>query len=70
MVRLNFNDLGKLSDTLAINFLSLSPSAMANGITDKTLNRQATEQAVTRLQKVFNRKAPMAGTTLLLNIVR
>lgn len=70
VVPLNFDDLSKLNDKLATNFVSLSPSAIANGITDKTLNRQAIEQEVARVQKVFDQKALMAGTSLLLNIVR
>ncbi len=70
VVPLNFDDLVTLNNRLANNFSAITPSAVAKTVTDKTIDKKEIEQEVARVQKVFDQRALMAGTSLLLNIVR
>ena len=70
VVPLNFEDLVKLNDKLTNNFAAITPASVAKTVADKTINKEDIEQEVSRVQKVFDQKAMMAGTSLLLNIVR
>ncbi len=70
VVPLKFDDLVALNEKLATNFSAITPATVANTVKDKTINKQAVEEEVARVQKVFDQKALMAGTSLLLNIVR
>ena len=70
VVPLRFEDLAALNERLASNFSTITPASIANSITDKTINKKSIEEEVARVQKVFDQKALMAGTGLLLNIVR
>ena len=49
---------------------SITPASIAGSVLDKTINKESIKEEVTRVQKVFDQKALMAGTSLLLNIVR
>lgn len=70
VVPLNFDDLVKLNDRLATDFNSLLPENITRHITDKTLDKAAIAAEVKRVEKVFDQKSLMAGTGLLLEIVR
>ena len=70
VVPLKFDDLVALNEKLATNFSAITPSSVANTVTDKTISKKSIEEEVARVQRVFDQKAMMAGASLLLNIVR
>lgn len=70
VVPLKFDDLVALNEKLATNYSAITPGSLANTVIDKTINKKGIEEEVVRVQKVFDQKALMAGTSLLLNIVR
>ena len=70
VVPLKFEDLTALNEKLAKNFSAITPRAIAGSVTDKTINKHNIEEEVARVQKVFDQQALMAGTSLLINIVR
>ena len=70
VVPLKFDDLVALNEKLAMKFSTITPKSISGSVTDKTINKQSIEEEVARVQKVFDQKALMAGTSLLLNIVR
>ena len=70
VVPLKFDDLVALNEKLATNYSAITPGSVANTVIDKTINKKGIEEEVARVQKVFDQKALMAGTSLLLNIVR
>lgn len=70
VVPLKFDDLVALNEKLATNFSAITPASVSKTVTDKTINKAGIEEEVARVQKVFDQKALMAGTSLLLNIVR
>ena len=70
VVPLNFEDLNKFNDRLAGNYKNMTPEVLANSVADKTINKAEIVLEITKVQKVFDQRALMAGTTLLLNIVR
>ena len=70
VVPLNFDDLVKFSDRLANDYASFSPENITKSIADKTINKAAVAAEVVKVQKVFDQKSLMAGTGLLLKIVR
>jgi hypothetical protein len=70
VVPLNFDDLVKFNDRLANDYASLSAAAITNSLTDKSLDKKMIAQEISKVHKVFDQKSLMAGTGLLLNIVR
>lgn len=70
VVPLSFADLVKLNDRLANDYASLSAEAITNSLTDKSLDRKLIAQEINKVHKVFDQKSLMAGTGLLLSIVR
>lgn len=70
VVPLTFNELVRFSDKLNNNFASLSPVALVASVTDITLDKNAIMNEAQRVHKVFDQKSLMAGTALLLKIVR
>ena len=70
VVPLKFEDLVALNERLAKNFSAITPIAISYAVRDKTINKKSIEEEVARVQKVFDQKALMAGTSLLLNIIR
>ncbi len=70
VVPLNFADLVKFNDRLANNYASLSAEAITNSLTDKSLDKKMIAQEINKVHKVFDQKSLMAGTGLLLSIVR
>ena len=70
VVPVTFDELVKFSERLYANYASVSDSAIVNSVTDNTLNKAAIAKEVKRVNQVFDQRALMAGTGLLLKIMR
>jgi hypothetical protein len=70
VVPVTYDELVKFNDRLTNNYASLSPDNLLKNITDETLDKMAIASEAQRVHKVFDQKALMAGTGLLLKIVR
>ncbi len=70
VVPLSFNDLVLFNEKLYTNYPALSADAITTRLTDKTLDKNLIAKEVNKVHKVFDQKSLMAGTALLLNIVR
>ena len=65
-----YDEVAKFNDRLLRNYKSLSDSAIIKTITDKSLNTQVIATEVKRVNQVFDQKSLLAGTGLLLKIMR
>ena len=70
VVPVTYDDVLKFSDRLYKNYPSISDDAITKSITDKTLDKLAIGKEVKRVNLVFDQKSLMAGTGLLLKIMR
>ena len=70
VVPVTYDDLVKFNDRLVSNYASLSDSAIVKTITDATLDKTAIAKEIKRVNQVFDQRALMAGTGLLLKIMR
>jgi hypothetical protein len=70
VVPVTYDDMLKFSDRLYRNYPSISDEAILKSITDKTLDKTAIGKEVKRVNQVFDQKSLMAGTGLLLKIMR
>jgi hypothetical protein len=70
VVPTTYDDVLKFSERIYKNYASLSETAIAKTITDKTLDKMAISKEVKRVNQVFDQKSLMAGTGLLLKIMR
>jgi len=70
VVPVTYDDLVKFNDRLYSNYASLSDSAILKTITDPTLDKVAIGKEIKRVNQVFDQRALMAGTGLLLKIMR
>ena len=70
VVPVTYNDVVKFSENLASNFAAYSDSAIARSITDPALDKNAIVKEVNRVHQVFDQRSLMAGTGLLLRIMR
>jgi hypothetical protein len=70
VVPVTYDDLVKFNDKLTNNYASLSPDNLLKTVTDETLDKVAISSEAQRVHKVFDQKSLMAGTGLLLKIVR
>ena len=70
VVPVTYADLVKFNDKLTNNYATLSPENLSKNITDETLDKTAISTEAQRVHKVFDQKSLMAGTGLLLKIVR
>jgi hypothetical protein len=70
VVPFNYNDLVKFNDRLTNNYESLLAKNISKLILDKNVNKNNAANEAAKVQKVFDQKALMAGTGLLLKIVR
>ena len=70
VVPTTYDDVLKFSDRIYKNYASLSETSIAKTITDKTLDKLAITKEVKRVNQVFDQKSLMAGTGLLLKIMR
>jgi len=70
VVPVNYDDVVKFSERVYKNYPSISETAILKSITDKTLDKAAIGKEVKRVNQVFDQKSLMAGTGLLLKIMR
>lgn len=70
VVPVTYNDVVKFSDRLLKNPVSLSDTALIRTITDKNLNKAAIAKELKTVNQVFDQKSLLAGTGLLLRIMR
>jgi hypothetical protein len=70
VVPVTYDDMLKFSERLYKNYASVSDVAILKSITDKTLDKVAIGKEVKRVNQVFDQRALMAGTGLLLKIMR
>jgi hypothetical protein len=70
VVPTTYEEVLKFSEKLYKNHASFSEEAITKTITDKTLDKVSIGKEVKRINQVFDQKALMAGTGLLLKIMR
>ena len=70
VVGVSFDQLIKFNERLRSNYASLSEVALVKNIMDKSLDQEAIAKEIKRVHQVFDQKSLMAGTGLLLKIMR
>ncbi len=70
VVPVTYDDVVKLNERMYKNYASLSDAAIVKSITDKTLDKELIGKEVKRVNQVFDQRSLMAGTGLLLKIMR
>ena len=70
VVPVTYSDVVKFSERLSANYNSFSDTAIVKNIKDNTLDKIAIAKEVKRVNKVFDQKSLLAGTALLLKIMR
>ena len=70
VVPVTYEELVKFSERLYSSYASISDSAIVSSITDKSINKAAVAKEVKRVNQVFDQRSLMAGTGLLLKIMR
>jgi hypothetical protein len=70
VVPVTYDEVLKFSERILKNYASLSDVAITKSITDKTLDKVAIGKEVKRVNQVFDQRSLMAGTGLLLKIMR
>ncbi|MEO8406591.1 MAG: hypothetical protein ABI480_18410 [Chitinophagaceae bacterium] len=72
VITVTFDDVSKFSDILYKNYAALSPEALAAAAVakDKSVDKSAVAKEVKRVETVFDQRSLMAGTGLLLKIMR
>jgi hypothetical protein len=70
VVPTTYDEVLKFSERILKNYASLSEEAITKMITDKTLDKLAIGKEVKRVNQVFDQRSLMAGTGLLLKIMR
>lgn len=70
VVTLSYDDVYNFSQNLVKDFASLSPEAIVSRIKDPSVDKEAVLREAKRVHGVFDQKALMGGTGLLLKIMR
>ena len=70
VVPVSYDDVVKFSERVYKNYPSIADDAIVKSISDKTLDKIAIGKEVKRVNQVFDQKSLMAGTGLLLKIMR
>ena len=70
VVPVTYDEVVKFNERLLKNYKSLSDSAILKTFTDKSLNTQAIANEVKKVNQVFDQRSLLAGTGLLLKIMR
>lgn len=70
VVPVTYTEVEKFNDLLVNNYAMLSDVSIVKTITDKSLDKVAIGAEIKRVNKVFDQKSLMAGTGLLLKIMR
>lgn len=70
VVPVTFEEVIKFSEKIYRNYSSLSDKVLLSKITDKSVDTAAAGKEIRRVHQVFDQKSLMAGTGLLLKIMR
>ena len=70
VIPVTYDDVLKFSQRIYNNYPSISDDAILKSITDKTMDKVAIGKEVKRVNQVFDQRSLMAGTGLLLKIMR
>lgn len=70
VVPVTYDEVVKFSERIYKNYTSLADSVISKKITDKTIDKKAVAKEVKRVNGVFDQRSLMAGTGLLLKIMR
>ncbi len=70
VVPVTYDEIVKFNQRLFTNYASLSDSAILKTITDPSLDKAAIGREIKRVNQVFDQRALLAGTGLLLKIMR
>ena len=70
VVAVTFEQVLKFQERLHNNFSSVSEAALTRNLMDKTLDKDAVAREVKRVHQVFDQKSLLAGTGLLIKIMR
>ena len=70
VVPVSYDEVVKFNERLSANYVSLSDAMIVNNIKDNTLDKIAIAKEIKRVNQVFDQKSLMAGTALLLKIMR
>jgi hypothetical protein len=70
VVSVTYDDVVKFSEKLSANYNTFSDSAIVKNIKDNTLDKAAIAKEVKRIHQVFDQQSLLAGTALLLKIMR
>jgi hypothetical protein len=70
VVLVTYDEVLKFSERLYNNYASLSDEAIVRNITDPSIDKAAVANEIKKVNKVFDQRSLMAGTGLLLKIMR
>jgi hypothetical protein len=70
VIPVTYDEVEKFSNRLVRNYNDFTAEAITKKITDNTVDKAAVAKEVKDVNKVFDQKALIAGTGLLLNIMR
>jgi hypothetical protein len=70
VIPVTYDEVVKFNDVLVNNYSSLSDLAITKNIKDNTLDKTAIGKEIKKVNQVFDQKSLMAGTALLLKIMR
>lgn len=70
VVPVTYDEIVKFNETLSNNYTSLSDLAIVKNIKDNTLDKISIAKEIKKVNQVFDQKSLLAGTALLLKIMR
>jgi Mor family transcriptional regulator len=70
VVGVTFDQVQKFYERLYTNFSSVTEASLSKNILDKTADKAAISREIKRVHQVFDQKSLMAGTGLLLKVMR
>lgn len=70
VVPVTYEDIEKFGERIYKNYSSLSDNVIVSGLTDKSLDKTEIAKDIKQVNRVFDQRALMAGTGLLLKIMR
>jgi len=70
VVPVTYDEVEKFYDRIFRNYNSLSPDEVVRSLSDQTLNKTSISKEVKRVNQVFDQQSLLAGTGLLLKIMR
>ncbi|MEI9944716.1 MAG: hypothetical protein WDN26_10905 [Chitinophagaceae bacterium] len=70
VITVNFDEMTKFADDLYKNFGSLSEESLVSTIKDRNIDKSVASKEIKRVHGVFDQRSLMAGTGLMLKIMR